>query len=69
MVKLISLLVLPLQLGELHEILDGRINSGEHRHSVDPKACWCHWMGSPDDGAVIVRGLRRGDPVVYPDEQ
>lgn len=60
---------LPLQLGELHEILDGRINSREHRHSVDPEACGRHWMGSPDDGAVILCGLWRGNPVVPPDER
>jgi len=69
MVNLIGVLVRPLQLGELHEILDGSINSGEHRHSVDPEARRYHWMGSADDGAVIFRGLWRGNHVVSPDEQ
>lgn len=69
MAKLIGVPLLPLQLGELHKILDGRINSGEHCHSVDPEARWRHWMGSPDDGAIILCGLWRGNPVVHPDER
>ncbi|OEL26883.1 hypothetical protein BAE44_0012097 [Dichanthelium oligosanthes] len=62
-------IVLQILLGELHEILDGRIDSGEHRYSVNPKARWCHWMGSADDGAVIIRGVWRGNRVVSPDKQ
>lgn len=57
--------VLPLQLGELHKILDGRINSGEPRHSVYPKTCWYHIH----NGAVFFHGLWHGDFVVPPNER
>lgn len=56
-------------MGELHKILDGRIDSGEHRHPVDPEACRRHWMGSAHDGAIFFPGLWRRDPVADSNEQ
>jgi hypothetical protein len=67
--KLTGLLVFQSQLGELHKILDGCVHCGKHCHSIDPETCWCHWMGSTHDGALIFCGLWRGNPVVPPDEQ